>query len=162
MNRTDRLLGILVELQARGQLTSRQLAARFEVAPRTILRDLDALGELGVPLVALHGRGGGYRLLEGFFLPPQVFTPGEAAALLERGGGGNRGGTGPGGTGLRSRGQPEPVTPIVITSPDQDSAQPTGVDPAIGLRASSGKQWRTRPRLTRKGEPRPSPSQRPT
>lgn len=82
MNRTDRLLGILLELQARGQLTSRQLAERFEVAPRTVLRDLDALSQLRVPLVALPGRGGGFRLLEGYFLPPQAFTPAEAAALL--------------------------------------------------------------------------------
>lgn len=82
MNRTDRLLGILLELQARGQLTSRQLAERFEVAPRTVLRDLDALSQLGVPLLALPGRGGGYRLLEGYFLPPQAFTPAEASALL--------------------------------------------------------------------------------
>ncbi|MDQ7793356.1 MAG: YafY family protein [bacterium] len=82
MNRTDRLLGILLELQARGQLTSRQLAERFEVARRTILRDLDALGQMGVPLVALPGRGGGCRLLEGYFLPTRAFTPGEAAALL--------------------------------------------------------------------------------
>jgi predicted DNA-binding transcriptional regulator YafY len=53
MNRTDRLVAILLELQARGGLRAEDLADQFEVSVRTIYRDLDALGEGGVPLVAL-------------------------------------------------------------------------------------------------------------
>jgi len=49
VNRTDRLLGVLLELQARGQVASRQLAEHFEVVPRTILRDLEALGQMVYP-----------------------------------------------------------------------------------------------------------------
>jgi predicted DNA-binding transcriptional regulator YafY len=79
MNRIDRLLGILLEFQARGELRGEDLARRFEVSVRTIYRDVQALSEMGVPVVATPGTG--YRLLEGYFLPPLRFTPAEAALL---------------------------------------------------------------------------------
>ena len=80
MNRTDRLLGILLELQARGELRAEDLARTFEVSVRTVYRDMEALCETGVPVVATPGKG--YRLMEGYFLPPLSFTPAEAALLL--------------------------------------------------------------------------------
>ena len=80
MNRTDRLMGILLELQARGDLRAEDLARRFEVSVRTVYRDLQALSEGGVPLVAMPGKG--YRLMEGYFLPPLTFTATEAALLV--------------------------------------------------------------------------------
>lgn len=79
MNRTDRLMGILLELQARGALRAEDLAATFEVSVRTIYRDVEALCETGVPIAATPGRG--YRLMEGYFLPPLSFTADEAALL---------------------------------------------------------------------------------
>jgi len=79
VNRTDRLLGILLELQARGELRAEDLASTFEVSVRTIYRDVDALSETGVPVVATPGKG--YRLMEGYFLPPLTFTADEAALL---------------------------------------------------------------------------------
>ena len=79
MNRIDRLLGILLEFQARGELRGEDLARRFEVSVRTIYRDVQALSEMGVPVVATPGTG--YRLLDGYFLPPLRFTPAEAALL---------------------------------------------------------------------------------
>lgn len=81
MNRTDRLTGILLALRA-GQQTAAELAARFDVSRRTILRDMDALGELGVPVIALPGAGGGFALPEDYWLPPLRLTGAEAAALL--------------------------------------------------------------------------------
>src|SRR3954471_22509384 len=80
MNRTDRLVGILLELQARGSVRAEDLARRFEVSVRTVYRDLDALGETGVPLVATPGKG--YQLMDGYFLPPLAFTAEEAALLV--------------------------------------------------------------------------------
>jgi predicted DNA-binding transcriptional regulator YafY len=80
MNRTDRLVGILLELQARGTLRAEDLAAHFEVSVRTMYRDLEALAESGVPLVATPGTG--YRLMAGYFLPPLHFTAAEAALLV--------------------------------------------------------------------------------
>jgi len=81
MTRTDRLLGLLLALRG-GRQTAAQLAARFEVSRRTILRDLDALGQLGVPIVALPGPGGGFSLANGYWLPPLRFAPEEAGVLL--------------------------------------------------------------------------------
>lgn len=81
MNRVDRLTGILIRLQGEGQ-TAGQLAERFEVSKRTILRDIDALCQIGVPVVATTGRGGGYRIADGFWLPPMHLTPEEATVLL--------------------------------------------------------------------------------
>jgi predicted DNA-binding transcriptional regulator YafY len=80
MNRTDRLMAILLELQARGELRAQDLAERFEVSVRTIYRDLDGLSEGGVPLMAIPGKG--YRLLDGYFLPPLTFSSTEAGLLV--------------------------------------------------------------------------------
>lgn len=80
MNRTDRLLAIVLELQARGRQRAEDLAATFETSKRTIYRDIEALSEAGVPLVAVPGQG--YSLMEGYFLPPLTFSSDEAAMLL--------------------------------------------------------------------------------
>lgn len=79
MNRIDRLFGILLQLQHRRRIRAQDLAAIFEVSERTIYRDMTALSEVGVPIVALPGEG--YELMEGYYLRPLVFTPDEAGAL---------------------------------------------------------------------------------
>jgi predicted DNA-binding transcriptional regulator YafY len=50
------------------------------VSKRTIYRDVAALNEMGVPIVSLPGEG--YELMEGYYLPPLIFTPAEASALF--------------------------------------------------------------------------------
>ncbi len=80
MNRTDRLLAIILELQAKGTQRAEDLAATFEISKRTVYRDVQALCEAGVPVVSVPGQG--YSLLEGYFLPPLSFTIDEAALLL--------------------------------------------------------------------------------
>jgi predicted DNA-binding transcriptional regulator YafY len=79
VNRVDRLFAVLLLLQGRRRVRARDIAARLEVSERTVYRDVAALAEAGVPVVALPGAG--YELAEGFYLPPLVFTPAEAAAL---------------------------------------------------------------------------------
>jgi predicted DNA-binding transcriptional regulator YafY len=76
----DRLLAIVLELQGKRTRRAGDLAATFEVSKRTIYRDMEALCEAGVPLIAVPGRG--YALIEGYFLPPLSFTEDEAAMLL--------------------------------------------------------------------------------
>jgi predicted DNA-binding transcriptional regulator YafY len=80
MNRTDRLLAIILELQAKGWQRAEDLAATFEVTKRTIYRDMLALMETGVPVVSIPGQG--YSLVEGYFLPPVRFSTDEALLLL--------------------------------------------------------------------------------
>lgn len=81
MSRSDRLTGILLALRG-GRQTAAQLGERFGVSRRTILRDVDALGAIGVPVAAIPGAGGGFALAEGYWLPPLQFTAPEAAMLL--------------------------------------------------------------------------------
>jgi predicted DNA-binding transcriptional regulator YafY len=80
MNRTDRLLAIVLELQGKGRQRAEDLANTFETSKRTIYRDIQALGEAGVPLISVPGRG--YALMKGYFLPPLSFSADEATMLL--------------------------------------------------------------------------------
>ena len=80
MNRTDRLLAIVLELQGRDLVTADELAQTFEVTKRTIYRDIQALNESGVPVVSAAGQG--YWLMEGYFLPPVSLSPDEAIMLI--------------------------------------------------------------------------------
>lgn len=82
MQRFERIIAILLALRAGGRLTAGDLARRLEVSERTIYRDLDLLGELGVPLYTERGRAGGIGLMPGYFLPPVTFTRGEAMSLV--------------------------------------------------------------------------------
>ena len=64
--RASRLLKILLLLQNRGKQTAQQLAKELEVSPRTIMRDVDALNEAGVPVVSQRGNVGGLELGFGY------------------------------------------------------------------------------------------------
>jgi len=80
MNRMDRLMAIVLELQAKRTLRAEDLAETFETSKRTIYRDILALCEAGVPIMAVPGQG--YSIMEGYFLPPIRFTADEGAMLL--------------------------------------------------------------------------------
>lgn len=82
MTRFERAFGILLALADGRMATAAALAERFEVSVRTIYRDVEMLSATGVPIYAERGAAGGYRLLEGYFLPPVAFTREEAVAGL--------------------------------------------------------------------------------
>jgi predicted DNA-binding transcriptional regulator YafY len=81
MNRIERLTAILLLLQEQPR-TSEQIARHFEVSKRTVLRDVQALCEMGVPIVAREGAGGGYSLLGTYLPAPLPLTANEAFLLL--------------------------------------------------------------------------------
>lgn len=80
--RPDRLLSILLLLQANGRMSAGTLARRLEVSRRTIYRDVEALGASGVPVVVDQGRDGGVSLLAGWRTDVTGLTEQELSALL--------------------------------------------------------------------------------
>lgn len=80
MNRLDRLHAILTHLQSKKLVTAQHIAERFNISLRTVYRDIRALEESGVPVIGEAGQG--YSIMEGYRLPPIMFTQEEAGALL--------------------------------------------------------------------------------
>lgn len=80
MNRIDRVTAILIQLQSRKVVKAQDIAERFEISLRTVYRDVATLQEAGVPIVGEAGIG--YSIMDGYRLPPVMFTQEEAMAFL--------------------------------------------------------------------------------
>jgi predicted DNA-binding transcriptional regulator YafY len=79
---TTRLLTILELLQAHHTLSGDELARRLEVETRSVRRYITMLQDMGMPIEAVRGPGGGYQLRPGFKLPPLMFSEEEATAIV--------------------------------------------------------------------------------
>ena len=80
LTRLSRLTAILIILQSKRIITAAEMSERFDVSKRTIYRDVKALEQAGVPVYTEEGKG--YALMEGYTLPPIMFTEEEANALI--------------------------------------------------------------------------------
>ena len=80
MNRIDRISAILIHLQSRRVVRASEIAERFNISLRTVYRDIRTLEEAGVPLMGEAGVG--YSIMDGYRLPPVMFSREEATAFL--------------------------------------------------------------------------------
>lgn len=78
--RLSRLTAILLKLRSRPYITVKDLSKEFQVSTRTIYRDIASLEEAGVPIMVEEGKG--FSLIEGYTIPPVMFTESEANALI--------------------------------------------------------------------------------
>lgn len=80
LKRFDRIVALMIQLQSKRIITAQQLADRFDVSLRTIYRDVRTLEKCGVPIVSEAGVG--YSVMEGYRLPPIMFTKEEAGSFV--------------------------------------------------------------------------------
>lgn len=78
--RLSRLTAIITQLQAKKIVTASYLAEKHNVSIRTIYRDIRTLEKSGIPIITEEGKG--YSIMEGYHLPPVLFTEDEANALI--------------------------------------------------------------------------------
>ncbi len=80
MNKFDRVTAILIQLQSKKVVKAQAIADRFEVSLRTVYRDIRTLENAGIPIIGEAGVG--YSIMDGYRLPPVMFTEEEATAFL--------------------------------------------------------------------------------
>jgi predicted DNA-binding transcriptional regulator YafY len=80
MNRIDRISAILIQLQSRRVVKAGDIAQRFGISLRTVYRDVKTLEQAGIPIIGEAGIG--YSIMDGYRLPPIMFTREEATAFL--------------------------------------------------------------------------------
>ena len=80
LKKLDRVTAILTQLQSKPIVRAQELAEKFEVSVRTIYRDIKTLENAGIPIVGEAGSG--YSLMDGYKLPPVMFTKEEVLSFI--------------------------------------------------------------------------------
>ncbi len=78
----DRIIGILSILLQKERVTAAELAEKFEVSKRTIVRDIENIGKAGIPIVTYQGQGGGISIMNGFRLDKTLLSSNDMKAIL--------------------------------------------------------------------------------
>lgn len=80
--KVDRLVSIIMVLLNKERIGAQALADMFEVSPRTIYRDIDAINIAGIPIHATPGVGGGFEIMPNYKIDKKVFSSADLAAIL--------------------------------------------------------------------------------
>lgn len=82
MSKAERLIEMMITINAKRDFTAGELAEEFSVSKRTVMRDLQELEQAGFPLYSEVGAAGGYHILKERILPPIAFSESEAKAVF--------------------------------------------------------------------------------
>lgn len=80
--KVDRLVSIIMILLDKERIGAQELADMFEVSPRTIYRDIDAINMAGIPVRSTSGVGGGFEIMQQYKIDKKVFSTADLSALL--------------------------------------------------------------------------------
>ena len=78
----ERLIGILSILLQQDKITALELAEKFEVSVRTILRDIDDISKAGIPITTSQGQGGGISIMDGYKIDRTLLSSSEMQAIF--------------------------------------------------------------------------------
>lgn len=78
----DRLVSIIMILLDKKRIGAQELADMFEVSPRTIYRDIDAINTAGIPIRSISGVGGGFEIMPEYKIDKKVFSTADLSAIL--------------------------------------------------------------------------------
>ena len=80
--RVDRLVSMIMTLLDKKRIGAQELADMFEVSPRTIYRDIDAINMAGIPIHSISGVGGGFEIMPEYKIDKNVFSTADLSAIL--------------------------------------------------------------------------------
>ena len=80
--KVDRLVSIIMILLDKKRIGAQELADMFEVSPRTIYRDIDAINMAGIPVRGASGVGGGFEIMQQYKIDRKVFSTADLSAIL--------------------------------------------------------------------------------
>ena len=80
--KADRLVSMIMILLEKRRVGAHELAAMFEVSPRTVYRDMEAINQAGIPVRFVPGVGGGFEIMPGYKVDRKAFSADDLSALL--------------------------------------------------------------------------------